>query len=106
MTDQVRTILRILKERLGAIYGPRLSRVLLYGSQARGDAGPGSDVDVLVVLHGDVQPCEEISRTSKDVAAVSLDYDVLVACTFVSEDKFRSWGSPFLLNVRRDGVPV
>ena len=106
MTDKIQTILKDLKTRLQAIYGPRLSRVLLYGSQARGDADPESDIDVLVVLHGDVQPCEEITRTTDVVSAVSLDNNILVACTFVSEEDFRSWNSPFLLNVRREGVPV
>jgi len=31
-------------------YGDRLVKLLLYGSQARGDARPWSDVDVLAVL--------------------------------------------------------
>jgi predicted nucleotidyltransferase len=42
--------------RLLELYGPRFDRLLLFGSQARGDAAEGSDVDVLVVLHGEVQP--------------------------------------------------
>lgn len=32
-------------------YGSRLHRILLYGSRARGDAEPDSDIDVLVVLN-------------------------------------------------------
>ena len=52
-----------LRNRLTELYGPRIDRLLLFGSQARGDAVEGSDVDVLVVLHGEVQPGEEIRRT-------------------------------------------
>ena len=34
-------------------FGSRLEAVVLFGSRARGDAGPWSDVDLLVVLAGD-----------------------------------------------------
>ncbi len=33
---------------INEMYGERLKRIVLYGSQARGDAGPGSDYDVAV----------------------------------------------------------
>ena len=106
MSKKVRAIVKDLSDRLHAIYGPRLARMMLYGSQARGDADPQSDVDVLVVLRGEVKPCEEIARTAEDVAAVSLQHNAVVACTFLSEEEFRSRNTPFLLNVRREGIPV
>ena len=37
-------------DRLRASFGDRIHAVRLFGSYARGDAGVGSDVDVLVVL--------------------------------------------------------
>ncbi|MFP4248886.1 MAG: nucleotidyltransferase domain-containing protein, partial [Armatimonadota bacterium] len=42
--------LRELKRELEALYGDRLRGVYLFGSHARGEAGPDSDVDVAVVL--------------------------------------------------------
>jgi predicted nucleotidyltransferase len=38
------------RRRLRAHFGARLRRLVLFGSYARGDAGPDSDVDVVVVL--------------------------------------------------------
>jgi len=46
------------------IYGDRLVKMVLFGSQARGEADADSDIDVLVVLKGEVNPGEEIKRTS------------------------------------------
>jgi len=106
MDNRLRGILTELRSRLERLYGPRLVRMLLYGSQARGDAEPGSDIDVLVVLEGPVEPCTEIACTEFDVADVSLEHDVSVACVFVSDEEYEKGGSPLLLNVRREGVPV
>ncbi len=106
MTPKVQTILAELKQRLTAIYGERLVRLVLFGSQARGDATPESDIDTLVVLRGPVNAGEEIRRTSSCGAALSLKHDVLISCVFVSADSFRQEQSPLLLNVQREGVAV
>jgi predicted nucleotidyltransferase len=43
-------ILTRFRAALDEIYGPRVERVVLFGSRARGDAGPDSDYDVAVFL--------------------------------------------------------
>jgi predicted nucleotidyltransferase len=43
---------RELRDALRAQFGSRLADVRLFGSYARGDWGPESDVDVLVVVTG------------------------------------------------------
>jgi uncharacterized protein len=42
--------LKRFRAALGEMYGPRLTRVVLFGSRARGDAQPDSDYDVAVFL--------------------------------------------------------
>lgn len=106
MGESLRGLLAEMRRRLEALYGPRLVRVVLFGSQARGDAEPGSDIDVLVVLKGPVTPGDEISRTLSDVAALSLDNNVVFSCVFVSAERFEREQSPLLINVRREGVAL
>lgn len=65
METAIKNILVQLHNRFEAIYGHRLSKILLYGSQARGNADTKSDIDVLAILKGEVSPCEEIERTIK-----------------------------------------
>ena len=43
-------ILAKFRSALSDLYGDRIERVILFGSQARGDAGPDSDYDVAVFL--------------------------------------------------------
>ncbi len=106
MNDKSTTILAELRRRFGVLYSTRLVEMMLFGSQARGDAEPGSDIDVLVVLRGKVSPCEEIARTIENVADVSLHHNEVISCVFVSEEQFERERSPLLLNLRREGVPI
>lgn len=106
MAPEIITVLDSLKKELKTLYGPRLSQVLLFGSQAREDAVAGSDVDVLVVLRGDVKPGKEIAFCGKMTADLSLRHDVVLSLTFISESRFEKEESPLLINIRREGVPV
>ena len=76
MNINLQLILTRLKQELTDLYGDRLQHLTLFGSQARGDAEPGSDIDVLVVLKSPVNPGEEIKRTGKAIADLSLDYNL------------------------------
>jgi predicted nucleotidyltransferase len=106
MTAELKTILAELRRRFERIYGTRLSRLVLFGSQARGDAMPGSDIDVLVVLRGPVLPGQEIARTGAVAAELSLQYDIVISCAFVSAERYLTESSPLLMNVRREGIAV
>jgi predicted nucleotidyltransferase len=106
VSETVHAIIKELRRRLEALYGPRLVRMVLYGSQARGEAELGSDIDVLIVLQGVVSPGEEIARTSDIIAALSLKHGVVLSRAFVSSDRFEHEQSPLLRNIRREGVAV
>jgi len=53
-------LLREIKTRLSAAYGERLKGVVLYGSEARGEAREDSDYDFLVLLEGPVNFAKEL----------------------------------------------
>jgi predicted nucleotidyltransferase len=99
-------ILSKLRQKLAELYGERLVEMVLYGSQARGDVTLESDIDVLVVLEGSVNPGDEIARTGDVVTALSLEHNTVISCLFVSAERFHNEQSPLLLNVRREGVRI
>jgi uncharacterized protein len=47
-------LLAAIKQRLLKAHGHRLHGVVLYGSEVRGEAGPDSDIDILVLLEGPI----------------------------------------------------
>ncbi len=101
---EVGRIISELRKRLEVLYGPRLVKMVLFGSHARGDAEMGSDIDVLVVLRGEVNPGEEIGRTGGIVSELSLENDVVVSCIFMDEYRYLHRNGPLLRNIRKEGI--
>jgi predicted nucleotidyltransferase len=99
-------VLDSLSRYLHHLYGQRLASLILFGSHARGEATPESDIDVLVVLKGTVNPSEEIKRTSKFISNLCLQENVVISRIFTSQERYSTENSPFFLSVRREGIPL
>lgn len=84
----LRKTLRWATQSLREIYGDRLQRLILFGSQARGDATPESDVDVLVVLKGPISSYEEAERTSRVAIRAAAYRDTALSFIHMSEEEF------------------
>jgi predicted nucleotidyltransferase len=102
----LRKILNKLQSEFSRILDEKLDTILLFGSQARGDARVGSDIDVLVIINGEFNYGDLIKRTSSIVSNLSLEYDVAISRAFMSKEHFEHDQDPFLLNVRREGVRI
>ncbi len=106
MNEDLKDLLDRLLRAFTELYGPRLRKVILFGSQARGDAQPDSDVDLLIILEGPVHPGTEIARTGPILAELSLDTGLVPSCVFMDEERFVKGEGPLLRNIRREGVVV
>lgn len=92
-----------LRQRLTDLYGGRLERLVLYGSHARGEAHPGSDVDIALVLTGPVDAADEVDRTSDVVADAILAFDRFVSIYPLSAADYESAGRAIIRSVRDEG---
>ena len=99
-------ILQTVRRELALTLGDRLDTIILFGSRARGEARLDSDIDLLVVVRGEFDYSDLLHRTSPGLAALSLQNDVVISRVFVSREQYNHASTPFLLNVRREGVVV
>lgn len=106
LLTNVQEALSEYRDGLAAVLGEQLDRIILYGSQARGDAEASSDIDVLCVTRGPFDYAELMRSTSKVTAAISLQYGVVLSRSFVTCSDFETRQLPFLMNVRREGIVV
>lgn len=106
MDQQIRDLTTRFRHGLETIYQSRLKGVYLFGSHARGEACPESDVDLLVVLDHFDQYGAEVDRTSALGAELSLAHAVSISEVFLRERDWLTGRTPFLNNVRREAVPV
>ena len=79
---EIETAVRTLAE------AARPTRILLFGSYARGDAGADSDLDFLVIESGVENRAREMVRLRRALRPLRLPVDVLV---YSAEDVAR-WG--------------
>ena len=104
MQDLLSDITGKLRGRLQALYGPRLERLVLFGSRARGDGDIDSDIDVLVVLKGPVDRRSERERSIDIVAGLSLEYDTVILPVFTDAETYADSDFSLYRNVRREGI--
>jgi len=95
------TTLREVVDRLVEALRPR--RVYLFGSRARGDSGPGSDLDVLVLVERPQEPLYRLAqRGYRALRGVSAAVDVVV-WEWETFDARRHLKASFPATVEREG---
>jgi predicted nucleotidyltransferase len=91
---------------LRGLYGERLRNVLLFGSWARGDAHPESDIDLLVVLDRVESPWEELERMDDVLWRHSIDNDTLVTAFVLAEEELERPRVPAVIRAKAEGRSV
>jgi predicted nucleotidyltransferase len=95
-----------VRSELQKLYGQRLRGVYLYGSAARDQLTPDSDIDIAIVLDELKSRFDEHELTSQLASDVSLEYDTLVTFLFIAESDFSEGLFTIHRVIKREGVAV
>ena len=104
--EAIAPILEELKAGLVRTYGPKLRRLILFGSYARGEAEADSDIDVAVVLDDYDSTFAAIKRSDDVAWPLSLANDTVISLLHVRESEIEDPWQPVHVNILREGVPV
>ena len=93
------------RKALDEMYGPRLERVVLYGSRARGDAQPDSDYDVAVFLRDMDDRFAELYRLADLSTDLVDETGELVNATAFPAGAYQE-RTPLMREIRIEGVDL
>ena len=86
---------------------PKGSEVILFGSQARGDAREDSDWDVLVLLNKKKVSPTDIDEVAYPLRELGWDFgETINTILYTKEEWSRDVASPFYENVTREGIKL
>jgi hypothetical protein len=116
LSDEERNELTAYRDALLRQLPGQLRRLILYGSRARGDAGPDSDLDIAVIIAGHDRRTPEGWRPAPfsdpvwqeiiDAACdISLDHRLYLSPVVLTEDRLEEQSS-FIRSIRSEGIEI
>ena len=107
LTVKEKSVLRQFKDSVEHLLGRQLIELKLFGSKARGDDRPDSDIDVLVIVtDDDWHICDSLYDIATDIF---LQTDIFISPKVISKSRFEQIQKEdtfFSRNISRDAIAV
>lgn len=106
---EVQNILSDFVKNSKNILGDSFDKAILYGSYARGDNRPNSDVDLLLLTSLNNKQIEDVQNEIFDLSFdYQMDYGIDISTLIVNKDHFEYWENalPFYMNIKKEGIDI
>ena len=83
-----------------------MATAILYGSEARGDARPDSDIDLLILLDGNQRDLHQEDEIVERLYDIELSSGVIICPMIMLRRQWenRPFKTPFYINVMNEGI--
>jgi predicted nucleotidyltransferase len=109
MGEQDRALIEEFKRRLPIEIAQHIKHMIMYGSRARGDAGPDSDLDLVALVDENSAALEQ--RLDEIAYNLMWDHDFkpIISLKVFTEERFRSAaakGYSYYRTIEREGITI
>lgn len=107
MPEWIQVLLRKYVHKLVKIYGNHIKSVILYGSYARGDFTPDSDIDIMILLDlTDMEIKNYRHQLSELTYDFNMEHKLDIKPIAKNQEHFEKWleAYPFYANVNGEGI--
>jgi predicted nucleotidyltransferase len=95
-----------VKSALTNTYRERLKGVVLYGSEARGDSAPDSDIDLLILLEGEIELLKDVQKIVRALYPLQLEVLRLIHALPINVKDYEAGEYSLYRNTKKEGVPA
>ena len=99
-------LLKRIRSALEDDFGERLEGVILYGSEARGEAEPDSDIDLLVLLSGPIDFDQDLRMCIHVLYPLVLEVGRPIDVFPVDAEDYKSGRISLYVNAKKEGIPA
>lgn len=107
MPDRIHNTVYQFSQELNKIIGKKLSKIIVYGSYARGDYNCNSDVDIMILVKMSNSDIKKIENQVYDLAfEIEMNTGIDISPIIKNESEYEYWLDtlPFYKNISDEGV--
>ena len=109
MPDRIHNIIYQFSQQLKDIMGSKLTKVIVYGSYARGDYQNNSDIDIVAIVQGEREGLQQELKKVWDISSdLELEYGIIISPTVIPFAEYEKYKKdlPYYKNIQNEGVEV